>query len=138
MPTNIDDYVHRIGRTGRVGNVGNALSFMNEKNRNVARELYEVSRSAFNSSHSRRTCHRWVLDAQMSFFFGEGGGGREGWSCFRCCDIFHVYMAEENNFPPPRLAVKKCIPTEMNHYRPCLRFPRFFPPTVSLFCPVCL
>ncbi|CAN0296716.1 unnamed protein product, partial [Ectocarpus fasciculatus] len=42
LPTNIDDYVHRIGRTGRVGNVGNALSFMNEKNRNVARELYEV------------------------------------------------------------------------------------------------
>lgn len=44
LPTNIDDYVHRIGRTGRVGNVGNALSFMNEKNRNVARELYEVGR----------------------------------------------------------------------------------------------
>ncbi|CAM9248904.1 unnamed protein product, partial [Choristocarpus tenellus] len=42
LPTNIDDYVHRIGRTGRVGNIGNALSFMNEKNRNVARELYEV------------------------------------------------------------------------------------------------
>lgn len=46
MPTNIDDYVHRIGRTGRVGNVGNALSFMNEKNRNVARELYEVRLAA--------------------------------------------------------------------------------------------
>ena len=49
LPTNIDDYVHRIGRTGRVGNTGNALSFMNEKNRNVARELYEV-RLAFGPS----------------------------------------------------------------------------------------
>lgn len=44
LPTNIDDYVHRIGRTGRVGNIGNALSFMNEKNKNIARELYDVSR----------------------------------------------------------------------------------------------
>lgn len=43
LPTNIDDYVHRIGRTGRVGNIGHALSFMNEKNRNVAKELYEVN-----------------------------------------------------------------------------------------------
>lgn len=39
LPTNIDDYVHRIGRTGRAGNTGAALSFINEKNGNVAREL---------------------------------------------------------------------------------------------------
>jgi len=25
LPTNIDDYVHRIGRTGRAGNTGAAL-----------------------------------------------------------------------------------------------------------------
>ena len=31
LPTNIDDYVHRIGRTGRAGNTGNALSFVNER-----------------------------------------------------------------------------------------------------------
>merc|ERR1719231_1172654 len=35
LPNNIDDYVHRIGRTGRVGNIGNALSFINDKNRNI-------------------------------------------------------------------------------------------------------
>lgn len=27
MPTEVDEYVHRIGRTGRVGNVGKAISF---------------------------------------------------------------------------------------------------------------
>ena len=33
MPTNIDDYVHRIGRTGRIGALGQALGMMNcEKN----------------------------------------------------------------------------------------------------------
>lgn len=42
MPSNIDDYVHRIGRTGRVGNVGHALSLFNEKNRNIAKELVEL------------------------------------------------------------------------------------------------
>jgi ATP-dependent RNA helicase DDX3X len=42
LPSNIDDYVHRIGRTGRVGNLGHALSLMNDKNRNIARELYEL------------------------------------------------------------------------------------------------
>ncbi len=42
MPGNMDDYVHRIGRTGRVGNLGNALSMINDKSRNIARELYTM------------------------------------------------------------------------------------------------
>jgi len=42
LPTNIDDYVHRIGRTGRAGNTGAALSFVNEKNSGIARELREL------------------------------------------------------------------------------------------------
>ncbi|CBH16667.1 ATP-dependent DEAD/H RNA helicase, putative [Trypanosoma brucei gambiense DAL972] len=39
MPSNIDDYVHRIGRTGRAGKVGVAISFFNEKNRNIVDDL---------------------------------------------------------------------------------------------------
>ncbi|VDN42594.1 unnamed protein product [Gongylonema pulchrum] len=42
LPTDIDEYVHRIGRTGRVGNVGLATSFFNDKNRNIARDLAEL------------------------------------------------------------------------------------------------
>ncbi|CDW56616.1 atp dependent rna helicase pl10; atp dependent rn a helicase ddx3x; atp dependent rna helicase an3 [Trichuris trichiura] len=42
LPSDIDEYVHRIGRTGRVGNVGLATSFFNHKNRNVARDLAEL------------------------------------------------------------------------------------------------
>lgn len=39
LPSNIDDYVHRIGRTGRAGKEGTAISFFNEKNRNVVDDL---------------------------------------------------------------------------------------------------
>eukprot|EP00795_Rhopilema_esculentum_P016159 gene16159-7523_t len=42
MPTDIEEYVHRIGRTGRVGHTGLATSFFNEKNRNVARDLMDL------------------------------------------------------------------------------------------------
>ncbi len=42
LPTDIDDYVHRIGRTGRAGNVGVATAFFNRGNKNVVKELIEV------------------------------------------------------------------------------------------------
>lgn len=42
LPSNIDDYVHRIGRTGRAGHTGSAITFLNEDNKNLARELAEL------------------------------------------------------------------------------------------------
>ncbi|PRP85044.1 hypothetical protein PROFUN_07228 [Planoprotostelium fungivorum] len=39
LPTNIEDYVHRIGRTGRAGKQGHAVSFFSSKNSNMARHL---------------------------------------------------------------------------------------------------
>merc|ERR1712157_90774 len=42
LPTNIDDYVHRIGRTGRAGNTGAALSYVNERNSGLIRDLYDL------------------------------------------------------------------------------------------------
>jgi ATP-dependent RNA helicase DDX3X len=41
-PNNIEDYVHRIGRTGRIGKKGIAMSFINEKNKPVVKELYSL------------------------------------------------------------------------------------------------
>ena len=38
-PTNIDDYVHRIGRTGRIGKSGTAYSFINDKNKPIIKDL---------------------------------------------------------------------------------------------------
>jgi len=40
LPTNIEDYIHRIGRTGRCGNTGIAISFVNEYNKPIIRNLY--------------------------------------------------------------------------------------------------
>ena len=39
---NIDEYVHRIGRTGRAGNEGVAVTFLNEKNRFVAKDIFFI------------------------------------------------------------------------------------------------
>lgn len=68
LPSNIDDYVHRIGRTGRVGNVGHALSLINDKNRNIAKELAELFVE-----------NQQELPAFMERFLGNHyGGGRGG------------------------------------------------------------
>ena len=43
MPSNLEDYVHRIGRTGRAGKKGTAVSFfVPEKNGKYAQELIEI------------------------------------------------------------------------------------------------
>lgn len=71
VPTNIDDYVHRIGRTGRAGNTGNALAFVNEKNSSVIRELRDML------DENEQDVPPWLN--QMAQFSGNrGGGGRRG------------------------------------------------------------
>jgi ATP-dependent RNA helicase DDX3X len=42
LPSDVEEYVHRIGRTGRMGNLGTATSFFNEKNRNIVSDLVEL------------------------------------------------------------------------------------------------
>jgi len=42
MPTDIDDYVHRIGRTGRAGKAGLATAFISEENTNIIHKLLEI------------------------------------------------------------------------------------------------
>ncbi|KAI5715446.1 hypothetical protein M8J77_016072 [Diaphorina citri] len=42
LPSDVEEYVHRIGRTGRMGNLGLATSFLNDKNRNLVRDLVEL------------------------------------------------------------------------------------------------
>ena len=72
LPTNIDDYVHRIGRTGRAGNTGAALAFVNEKNSGVVRDLQEML------EENGQDVPDWLK--QMSSYGGRssGGGGRRG------------------------------------------------------------
>jgi len=68
MPTSLDVYVHRIGRTGRAGNIGNALSLVNEKSSNIARDLYERLREG------KQDPPNWLKSLSSQ----RRGGGRRG------------------------------------------------------------
>ncbi|ORY22866.1 DEAD-domain-containing protein [Neocallimastix californiae] len=47
LPSDIDDYVHRIGRTGRAGNVGKATAFFNmTHDKNILKELIDLLEEA--------------------------------------------------------------------------------------------
>lgn len=70
LPNQIDAYVHRIGRTGRCGNRGNALSFVNEGNKPVLRDLLHALREC------GMTVPNWFVTMVNSISFG--GGDRRG------------------------------------------------------------
>ncbi|KAH7318504.1 P-loop containing nucleoside triphosphate hydrolase protein [Stachybotrys elegans] len=70
LPTDIDDYVHRIGRTGRAGNTGMATAFFNRGNRGVVRELMELLKEA----NQEVPAFLETIARESSF----GGGGRGG------------------------------------------------------------
>eukprot|EP00758_Cryptobia_borreli_P016766 Tbor_TRINITY_DN6136_c2_g9::TRINITY_DN6136_c2_g9_i1::g.21651::m.21651/K11594/DDX3X, bel; ATP-dependent RNA helicase DDX3X len=72
LPSNIDSYVHRIGRTGRAGKTGNAVSFYNEKNKNIADELVMIMQEA------KQEVPQW-LSEQTRRFPASNGGGRGGY-----------------------------------------------------------
>jgi len=46
MPTNVESYVHRIGRTGRCGNEGLAYSFITTRDEGIVRPLIKVLKDA--------------------------------------------------------------------------------------------
>lgn len=74
IPTDIDDYVHRIGRTGRAGNVGKSTAFFNMNNRNVASGLLELLREA------NQEVPDWLesVSHQISYEKSSSRGGRGG------------------------------------------------------------
>ncbi|EHB16367.1 ATP-dependent RNA helicase DDX3Y [Heterocephalus glaber] len=42
LPSDIEEYVHRIGRTGRLGKLGLATSFFNERNAKIMKDLLDL------------------------------------------------------------------------------------------------
>ena len=73
LPTDIDDYVHRIGRTGRAGNLGVATALVNQKNKNIIPQLLVLL------TENAQEVPDW-LDRMGSSYGGYGGGrgGRGG------------------------------------------------------------
>ena len=85
MPTDIEEYVHRIGRTGRVGHTGLATSFFNDKNSNVASSLMDILTEAKQEVPTwlDSTCYKAQQmqasrRANKSRGYGGGGGGFGG------------------------------------------------------------
>lgn len=81
LPSDIEEYVHRIGRTGRMGNLGVATSFFNEKNRNICADLVELLvetkqevPSFLEEMHSQERSHGG--GARRTGGGGGGGGQR--------------------------------------------------------------
>jgi len=72
MPSDVEEYVHRIGRTGRMGNLGLATSFFNEKNRNLVKDLVELIVEANQDLPS------WLEAMSLDSRNMYGGGGRRG------------------------------------------------------------
>ncbi|KAK7678402.1 DEAD-box ATP-dependent RNA helicase [Cerrena zonata] len=78
LPSDIDDYVHRIGRTGRAGNVGIATAFLNRNNKNVVKGLVEIL------SEANQEVPDFLTNIAREGSFGKGpmrggrGGGRSG------------------------------------------------------------
>ncbi|KAH3663942.1 hypothetical protein WICMUC_005881 [Wickerhamomyces mucosus] len=74
LPSDIDDYVHRIGRTGRAGNVGVATAFFNRGNKNVVKDLVEILSEANQEVPSFLTS----IARESSGRGGARGGARGG------------------------------------------------------------
>jgi ATP-dependent RNA helicase DDX3X len=76
LPSDVDDYVHRIGRTGRAGKKGLATAFFTDKDSGLARGMIEILSEAGQDVPS-------FLNGFASRGFGGGGkrgggGGRRG------------------------------------------------------------
>ena len=74
LPTDIDDYVHRIGRTGRAGNTGISTAFFNRGNRGVVRDLIDLLKEA----NQEVPQFLESIAREGSGFGGGGRGGRSG------------------------------------------------------------
>lgn len=71
LPSDVEEYVHRIGRTGRVGNLGLATSFFNDKNRNMAVDLVELI------TETNQDLPEWLSNISKEMDNGgHRGGGR--------------------------------------------------------------
>lgn len=68
LPSDIDEYVHRIGRTGRVGNIGLATSFFNDKNQNIGKDLVDLLTEA------NQECPQWL--EQLAITHSKGPRNR--------------------------------------------------------------
>ncbi|KAI9319913.1 P-loop containing nucleoside triphosphate hydrolase protein [Dichotomocladium elegans] len=78
LPSDIDDYVHRIGRTGRAGNTGLATAFFNRGNKNIVTDLIDILKEANQEVPSFLESIARETRSYGSGGRGRGRGGRGG------------------------------------------------------------
>lgn len=78
FPSNMEDYVHRIGRTGRAGARGTAFSFFTHGNVKHARELIKILQQAGQ-----------VVPPQLAALARGGGSDMGGKHCCVCYYLNH-------------------------------------------------
>ncbi|EEQ37534.1 putative ATP-dependent RNA helicase [Clavispora lusitaniae] len=72
LPSDIDDYVHRIGRTGRAGNTGIATSFFNRNNKNIVKDMIALL------SEANQEIPDFLVKISRESSFGGARGGARG------------------------------------------------------------
>jgi ATP-dependent RNA helicase DDX3X len=73
LPSDVDDYVHRIGRTGRAGNIGRSTAFFNiEHDKNIVKDLIEILQEA------KQTIPNFLLQSKQDSMFGKSSRGGRG------------------------------------------------------------
>ncbi|KAJ3167387.1 DEAD-box ATP-dependent RNA helicase [Geranomyces variabilis] len=82
LPSDIDDYVHRIGRTGRAGNTGRATAFFNlHRDKGVVKELLEILQEAHQDVPDWLDACRKEVERDNSYRgYGGASRGRRGGS----------------------------------------------------------
>ena len=65
LPSDIDDYVHRIGRTGRAGKKGLATAFFTDKDMSLAKPLGELLQVLTCSEQQGAASQHTVLDGRV-------------------------------------------------------------------------
>ncbi|TPX38083.1 hypothetical protein SmJEL517_g00318 [Synchytrium microbalum] len=80
LPSDIDDYVHRIGRTGRAGNTGRATAFFDpSRDKGIIKDLMDILREANQDVPDWLEQCRRRLEGDFfnrAYSSGRGGGGR--------------------------------------------------------------
>eukprot|EP00930_Biecheleria_cincta_P068716 TRINITY_DN5649_c0_g4_i1.p1 TRINITY_DN5649_c0_g4~~TRINITY_DN5649_c0_g4_i1.p1 ORF type:complete len:486 (-),score=89.32 TRINITY_DN5649_c0_g4_i1:73-1530(-) len=74
-PSNMEDYVHRIGRTGRAGAKGRAWTMLYENDSGMAQQIMKVFRK---SGQEPPPELREIAEGSVSSSWGGGGGGGKG------------------------------------------------------------
>jgi ATP-dependent RNA helicase DDX5/DBP2 len=81
FPTNVEDYVHRVGRTGRGGKTGESITFFTTDNAKQAKDLVGILSEAKQEIDPRlmeMSMHRGGGGGNRKRYGGGGGGGGRG------------------------------------------------------------